>query len=167
MFNIFKTVSLCSVIIDAEHNREKINYTKLIKIVYLCDRLMLKEHKKFITGDNMYSLPLGPVPEKLYQLICDNKQTKKYTKLGLFDASQVIWNQHYETAGYEIKRIKTPENNKLGKQEMTVTQSVIEAFIPFEWHELVEYTHKYLPEWENPRGSSVPIRPEQILAAPG
>jgi len=165
MFQVERTIALTQKIILMNGSNDKINYTKLIKLVYFCDREMLRLHGRFITGDTMYSMPMGPVPLKLYNLIVNNTVSKAFENLKFYDKVQYVWNEHLQTTGHDLKIIKDISVS-LSDEEQHVTEDVIASFGFFDWNQLVDFCHKYLPEWQDPHGSSILIPEHAIIDAP-
>ena len=60
MFNELKTAQASAYLLHKAGGT--MEHLKLMKLLYLADRLSWKEYDKSITGDEYYSLPYGPVP---------------------------------------------------------------------------------------------------------
>ena len=132
-------------------------YIKLLKLLYLADRKALIEMGRPISYDRFYSLPQGPVLSRTYDLIVSepNPNTPSY------------WREFISAPeGYSVGLIREPESDQLSPAEEAVLDSVFEEFGQLGKWELVEYTHG-LPEYEDPHGSSIPIRVDTILLSAG
>ncbi len=76
-------------------NHYCLNYTKLIKLLYLADREALIKWDITITKDRYSSLDNGIVLSDLYDLI---------KKKGIHE-NQCFWNTYFITEGYNLKSI--------------------------------------------------------------
>ena len=173
MFSVKKAICLSQWIIGTygkvqkKTQRKYINYTKLVKLVYFCDREMLREHNRFITGDKMYSMPLGPVPSKLYSLIKEYTTTKIYKEIKIYDEDQFIWNLHMSTEAYNLFIKKPLEDIILDEEELKISKEITDVLGLLNWKQLVDLTHEFLPEWNDPQGSPLLIPQDTIISALG
>ncbi len=133
----------------------RLNYMKLIKLLYLADRRALVERGLPITCDRMVSMPKGPVLSGILDLI----------NWGSVDEHSA-WLEHIsEPKGHEVFLAATePKNEALSRYELRVLQEIDDQFGSMDRWSLVEFTHA-LPEWRDPQGSSFPIEPADILRA--
>lgn len=125
----------------------------LIKLLYLADRRSLLETGQPITGDKMVSMDKGPVLSRIYDLIT----------WGPEDGSP--WFEYVsDPQGYEVVLRKAhPEVGELSRYEIRVLKETHQAFGGIGKWDLVKYCHKMLPEWRDPKGSSLLIEPADIL----
>ena len=134
----------------------RIDYTALLKLLYLADRRALAETGYPITGDRMVALPHGPVLSGVYDLIGQNDPT-----------GASVWHGWIVKRGtYEVALSGDPPADRLSRYDTETLDAVYAEFGAMDWRALREFTHG-LPEWEDPHGSSRPIRPERILEAEG
>jgi uncharacterized phage-associated protein len=151
----------------------KVNYTKLIKMLYIADKEALRAYGFIISNDKHYSLPKGPILSNLYSLIQD-------TIRGDIKEDQLFyWKTFFQKDGYEIKHVNT--NNlsytKLCKADKKILDKIYEEHKDKTFTELIELTHnkELFPEvkWEQaeaavtPEGKNIPIAIEEILKAVG
>ena len=133
----------------------RMNYTALIKLLYLADRRSLAETGVPITGDRMVSVPHGPVLSGIYDRI---KETAGYGS---------TWHEWIAPDGqYHVRLRKDPPDDRLSRYEIATLQAIHDEHGLKTWQELRALTHK-LPEWQDPDGSSLPVDPERILEAVG
>lgn len=85
-FNLKKNIQIIAYILSKNDN--KINYTKLIKLLYLADRKSLELYNYPITGDIYFSMPQGPVLSKILDFIKQNSFIPKPDK--------EEWNTYFE-----------------------------------------------------------------------
>ena len=58
-----------------------------------------------------------------------------------------------------------PGTDELSKRERELLLKIFHKYEKFDQWEMVEICHKSLPEWEDPRGTSIPIRVDDIFKA--
>lgn len=143
-----------------ERNAGRLNYTKLIKILYIADREHYRKWGKTITGDSYYSMENGPVLSGLYSLIKGN----------YFDIHmQMSWDLFFEKKGYDVIFIRKKGRGYwfLSPSEMTLLDEMDRKFKHFSYSDLIRYTHdkERFPEvkWDKANGSSLPISEEDFL----
>jgi uncharacterized phage-associated protein len=131
----------------------RLNYMQMIKLLYLADRRALVERGLPITGDQMVSMPKGPVLSGILDLITSGSTDERS-----------FWFEYMSPpTGYEVHLTKLdPDIRALSRYELRILQEVDERFGAMDKWSLVDYTHS-LPEWRDPQGSSYPIEPSDIL----
>lgn len=141
----------------AKHG-DQLDYLKLIKLLYLADRESLIKRGRPITGARMVSMPYGPVLSEVLNLI----------NLGQRYEEECPWLEYISAPEkYAVRRIN-PDNdfNQLAEHECRILDEIDAVFGKMNKWSLVDWTHE-LPEWQDPRGSSLPIDPADILRAEG
>ena len=154
--NIEKLIQLTYYLLKKYDNR--LNYTKLIKLLYLADREAFKETGLSLTGDVYYSLDNGPVLSGLLDLI-HGKYTNK--------EAQNLWDARFARDSYDlITVVDRIPLSKLSDFDREVLDKVDNQFHNKDYSSLISYLHnkENCPEWKNPNGSRLPIRIEDILA---
>lgn len=136
----------------------KMSYLKLIKLLYLADREALHRWGFSITADRYVSMDHGPVVSNIYNLILTDEETKPF------------WSRYitpplgeYEVAlrdGGEV-----PED-QLSRAEEKLLLEIFGTYGTWNRWKLRDFTHS-LPEWRDPKGSSIPIEIGEILTAQG
>ena len=152
VFNEKKAAQAAACLIEL--NSGRMNYMKLIKLLYLADRRFILEWGNSITTDSYVSMDNGPVISRIYDLI----------KNGRVDNGS-FWSSCFRTDDYEIVLQKHPGNDYLSPMEMEVLADVNTRFSGCSEWDLVDYCHKHLPEWQDPHGSSIQITIEDIIGA--
>lgn len=131
---------------------------KLMKLMYLADRTALLETDIRITDDGMYSLPHGPVlSESLNQMIEGISQCAH-------------WNSSIKTTNNVNTLISEFDSDSLhyiAPIHFPVIEGIWNKFGGMRGVELVHWTHKNLPEWKDPNGSSARIDLSDIYKASG
>lgn len=134
------------------------NVLKLVKLIYLSDRLSMERYAAPITYDRLVSMDHGPVPSRTLNLING------------FESGQ--WDRWL--TGRENHRVAVTsmdfnrrDLDELSDADMEIIGEVWEEFGGMDQWELSEYTHNHCPEWRNPHGSSLPIHERQIFRSFG
>ena len=135
----------------------RLNFMKLIKLLYLADRKSLLETGKPITGDRMVAMPKGPVLSGILDLIIWGRRR----------GETCVWLEYIsEPVGYDVtfaaEWVAIDELDRISELERQILDEIDEAFGGIDKWSLVELTRR-LPEWRDPRGSSFPIDPADIL----
>lgn len=133
-----------------------LNYTKLIKLLYLADRKAFAQCGYSITGDTYVSMKNGPVLSGLYDLI-KNKAADK--------SLQKYWNANFQTTDYDVRTAHDIKSyGKLSDFEMETLDRIDAQFHNFTYLEMIDYVHdpKNCPEWQETT-SSIPLLKSEIL----
>ena len=132
-------------------------YMKLLKLLYLADRKALLEHGRPITYDRFVSMDHGPVLSQTYNLIVAEEAPEGHS----------YWRQYIsEPSNYEVSLVKDAPNGALSRAQEGILESVFAEFGSMNRWKLVEFCHT-LPEWVDPKGSSIPIALSDVLRAGG
>ncbi len=153
-FNEAKTTQAAALLL--KENGGKMNYMKLIKLLYLADREALSRWARPISGDFYVSMDNGPVLSKVLDKINSGRNPA---------AVKSYWHKFISSPqGYNIKLLKNePGSDELSNREEELLLSIFEKYKDFDPWQMVDYCHDNLPEWKDPEGSSIPIRVEDIL----
>jgi uncharacterized phage-associated protein len=130
----------------------RMHYIKLLKLLYIADRIALSEWGIPISHDNYVSMDNGPVLSQTYNLVKDGGR---------------VWSKYISASfgDYEVQLIgELPKSKKLSRAEESLLQRVFDNYGHKNRWDLVDYVHAF-PEWHDPHGSSIPIEVEEILQA--
>lgn len=127
-----------------------INILRATKLIYLADRLCMEQRDHLITGDDLVSMPFGPV----------NTHTLRYMN-GEASNRNDEWQEFIgPRSGYDIplsRDINLGQLDELSRAELRVLEETWSRFEDVDKYDLAEWTHKFCPEWQFPHGSSIPI----------
>ena len=138
-------------------HRRRLNHMKLIKLLYLADRVALVRWGRPITFDWYVSMDHGPVLSFTLNLI--NMQP--------VPRHPGYWHTFIsERNDHEVRLIKNAPTDMLSPAELGVLDEIDAQFGKMTQWELVEHVHT-LPEWRDPEGSALPIELGDILRAEG
>jgi uncharacterized phage-associated protein len=158
MFNQRKVAQMAAHLLD--RGRGRMNYLKLMKLLYLADRESMKRHGEPISGDRYVSMDHGPVLSQTFNLI---KGAVKFQEHGW--SHWIVDNADYDVSlKHKVSRGALDE---LSEADVDVLNDTYAKFGRMSAWDLVEYTHRYCREWENPNGSSIPIPYTAIFKALG
>lgn len=158
MFNQRKVAQMAAHLLD--RGRGRMNYLKLMKLLYLADRESMRRHGQPISGDRYVSMDYGPVLSQTLNLIN-----------GAVRPQEGGWNHWIaDKAGYEIslrRKASRDALDELSDADLDVLNAVYAKFRRMDQWKLRDYTHRYCPEWTDPEGSSLPIEYVDIFKALG
>lgn len=158
MFDIDKLIDTVNYLLTL--NRGRLNYTKLIKLLYIADREVFNAYGFTITGDRYYALHNGPILSRLYDLI----QKKANASL------QVKWDNYFYKDGYDLlgDKLQRPIQ-ELSEIEKEKINEVDERYKQYSYNQMIDIIHdpNFCPEWEDPGTSRTPISLEDILVKYG
>ena len=154
-FNERKTTQIASLLLSM--NGGKMNYMKLIKLLYIIDRKALLEWGFPLTFDKYVSMPKGPVLSNTYNLIMEGVQNKEESYWYSFIS---------EPSYYSVELIAEPNDVELSIAEIELITKIDSEYKDKDQWEMVDIVHE-LPEWIDPEGSSIPINYKDILREAG
>ena len=131
-----------------------LNYTKLIKLLYLSDRKSFELTGYSISGDAYVSMKNGPVLSLLYDLIRNNCNE---TSL------QYYWNSKFTTDGYDIHQVcDYIPLGELSKNDIEIMDLIDKQFHYNDFRQMIDFVHKNCPEWQM-TFSSIPLSKIKIM----
>ena len=145
----------------AERAGGAINILKLMKLLYLADRESMTRYGAPISFDCFVSMDQGPVLSRTLDLIHGS-----YPEHIAADWDEWIADRanHQVACNREFGRA---DLDHLSDIDLDVLAAVWRDFGHMNQWDLRDYTHRNLPEWRDPSGSSIPIAEVDILRAVG
>lgn len=133
---------------------------KLIKLMYLAERLSLQRYGEALTGDRLVSMDHGPVLSRTYNHIN-----------GAVPSTEGGWDTWIaDRAGHVValrdpSMVRTPEQDlmSLSDSDLEVLGETWSTFGHWSRWAIVKHTHDHCPEWEDPQGSSTPITYQKLF----
>lgn len=135
----------------------RMNYMKLIKLLYLADRTTLLRWGRPISFARPISMRHGPVLSEVLDLINEGSPPGKPS-----DWSSTI----SSPSAYEVHLEAECPPDDLSDMEEAVLAEVFGAYGHYDPWSLVDTLHRTLPEW-TPTGGAIPIRYRDILLREG
>ena len=127
--NIATNKIINSILFFANKSENKtINRLKLMKLLWLSDRVHLNKYGRLILKDNYKALPHGPVPSATMD----------------FSKNSIANNFHVDK--YNLKSEKQFDPKYFSKSDIDVMDSIWDKFGSFDQFELRDISHKF-PEW--------------------
>jgi uncharacterized phage-associated protein len=161
MMNFNKLVQIVNYVLKKYDYR--LNYTKLIKLLYIADRESLSRWGFAISGDKYCSMRQGPVLSGLYNFIKGNNRCESI--------EQVEWNTTFYKDGYDL--VSHFEDSfsvdELSKAEISILDEVAERYADKSYSDLIGLVHSF-PEWNKDaekRNTSLILEKKAILKALG
>lgn len=132
---------------------------KLVKLIYLADRLSMDRYRGPITYDDFVSMPHGPVPSNTYDLIKGEVRDPAWSR----------WitpprDHHVSLAREDFNH---EDLKRLSEADLQVLDDTWTTFGHMDQWEIRDHTHQHCAEWEDPGHSSAPIPEERIFRALG
>ena len=160
-FDIYKIIQIVNYLL--ERNGGSMNYTKLLKLLYIADKEFLKKWDFTITQDKYCSMGSGPVLSETYDLI-SNKNKKENL--------QTQWNCLFTTIGYELTLLHKKNNlpiDRLSRAEKEILDAIYKKHKDHDFNRMIAITHDKIlfPEvkWEEAQkeNASIDLPIEDIL----
>jgi uncharacterized phage-associated protein len=155
-FDIQKTIAAVAFLMKKEGG--ELDMFLALKMLYLADKEALINWGKPITGDSFVSLPKGPALSKVYNLFKGTARRDHQKQWSIFVSEKV---------NNSIHLLKPVDINILSEREMEIlefSRKKIHEVAPWE---VSRWLHESCPEWQDPKGSSIPIHPNTILRNAG
>jgi uncharacterized phage-associated protein len=155
MFNEAKAAQMAAYLLSKSGG--SMNYTKLMKLLYLTDRESMRVTGASMTNDQPYSLKHGPVLSLTLDLLHGKLKSQR-------------WSGLVRTEGYDAKLARTMQEDDLDELSpfgMKILDEVYARFGGMGWNALCRWTHDNCAEWKDPGSSRIPIAPGDVFEALG
>jgi uncharacterized phage-associated protein len=151
-FNERKTTQAAAKVLKLAGGQ--MNYMLLIKLLYLLDRRALKKWGRPVSGDDYFSMKLGPVLSEVLDLITTEPGASGY------------WGSHIsEPVRYVVSLADDPGDDDLSEAEEQIIEEVHDHYGGYNPFQLADELHQMLPEWEKIEQGRSPITYRAILEA--
>jgi hypothetical protein len=114
------------------------NKMKAIKLIWLADRLHIRQYGRTITGDVYFALPFGPVPSTTRDIL-ENSTT-------LSDLEADYAKEYLTSSRYEYRSNKAPDLKVFSQTDRDIIERIYAAFGSEDHFTLSEFSHQF-PEW--------------------
>lgn len=157
--HIQKAIEAAGVFLS-EYEAHSMEYTRLLKLLYICDRNSVREIGDPVIGPKWVAMRNGPLHSSIYDLI--KHQTIHAKK----------WQRFFDTRDRSIYRCEDPGVSALSRGDVRIIREVGEKYRRLDTWEMVQETHQF-QEWADAfgrmedKGSSAIIRPEAVFEAVG
>ena len=160
MFNELKTAQAAAYLLHKAGG--EMHHIKLMKLLYLADRLNWQLNDRAISGDDYYSLPYGPVLSKTLNLIRGETLNHNKTKWEEWISDS---EDHKVSLAKEIDNTDKYFWSELSFSDTDILDEIFNKYGHLDRFALVKLTHdpKCVPEWKDPQGGAKKIRLETLL----
>jgi len=136
-FDVIKaTVVACQFL---QREGGSINIMKLVKLVYLLDRLSLARRGIAVVGGAYFSLPNGPITSEFLDLINSGC---------LWGLQDCRWEEFIsDRQNHEIALVKEPGRNHLSDAEIDLVDAVYQEHGTKDQWQLRQWCHEHCEEW--------------------
>lgn len=133
-----------------------INVLKLSKLMYLAERESMKRYDSPMFYDHLVSMQDGPVASISLNFINGHNEDAIWSKFVL------------PRSGFDISTVKDLSMDmldNLSAADIEIFDDLWNQFGALDRYKLRDWTHKKenIPEWEDPNGSSIPIKHKDIF----
>jgi uncharacterized phage-associated protein len=129
---------------------------KLMKLMYLAERRSFES-----LGDRLVSMPHGPVLS-----ITHNYMNGELTSTpGGWDSWIADRAEHVLSLNDAKRTASVDDLLELSDADLTVLNDTWQQFGTLTGWQLRDYTHAHCPEWQDPDGSMIPMKPEDLFTA--
>ncbi len=132
------------------------NYMVLIKLLYLADRVALVKWGRSITGDEYFTMKLGPVLSEVHDLITEMQPPNE----------DHPWTRSIAKSSWDVSLQKDAGDDELSEAEERVLDKIFEKFKPFltgNPFALPDWIHDNLREVKRIQGGRIPLEIREIL----
>jgi uncharacterized phage-associated protein len=150
-YNEEKTAQISALFIKAHGGL--LNYTKLIKLLYLADREAFRFWERPLTGDSYFSMRRGPILSNTLDLITN----ESHPKYGSF------WYKFIVKDNFDVKLLDDPGFDELSKREIDLIERIYEKYKDKDQWQMIDICHEVCTEWKDPGDTSLLIKIEDIL----
>lgn len=160
-FNYKKVVQSFNFFAIKDGGRE--NKMKALKLIWLSDRLHLREYGRMISNDDYYALPNGPVPSASRDILQKSSFFKD-------DIAQDYAEQYIKIVNqYTYASIQDIDYKVFSKSEIEILNKIYDNFGNKNQYDLSKLSHEF-PEWKKFKlafdrklSSRFPIKPEDFF----
>ena len=115
----------------------KMNYLKIIKLIFFADKLHIKKYWRLITDDSYYAMDKWPVASLTLNIIKEPEQLAEWLELP------------FTNEGYDLRVTKPISDfDRLSEVEKETLDLIYARFNQYDQRHLVGLTHNYI-EWQN------------------
>ena len=147
-FDERKTTQLAARFLAEADNR--MEYIRLIKLLYIADREALRNWGYPLTGDEYYSLKHGPIVSNVYDLITADPNY----------VNRSYWSSYIRTEGFHAILETEPPLEDISKAEIELVQKIHARYRSVSTWDLIDEMHKEFKEWQDPGNSRIPNLPQ-------
>jgi uncharacterized phage-associated protein len=134
---------------------------KLMKLMYLAERGSFANYGEGMVGDRLVSMPHGPVLSITHNFM-NGELTSSSDGWDTWIADRAA---RMLTLSDTKARAQLDDLLELSDADIQVLETTWQQFGRMTAWQLREYTHDHCPEWQDPDGSMIPMKPEDLFNA--
>jgi uncharacterized phage-associated protein len=134
---------------------------KLMKLMYLAERGSFANYGEGMVGDRLVSMPHGPVLSITHNFM-NGELTSSADGWDTWIADRAA---RMLTLSDTKARAQLDDLLELSDADIQVLETTWQQFGRMTAWQLREYTHDHCPEWQDPDGSMIPMKPEDLFNA--
>lgn len=134
---------------------------KLMKLMYLAERRSFESYGEGLVGDRLVSMPHGPVLSITHNYM----NGELLSAPGGWDTWIADRAEHSLSLNDAKRNAAVDDLLELSDADIEVLDATWQQFGSMSGWQLREYTHKHCPEWQDPDGSMLPMKPEDLFQA--
>jgi uncharacterized phage-associated protein len=156
-FDVTKATEVACLFLQKAGGR--MNIMKLVKLIYLLDRLSLDRRSIPVVGGDYLSMRNGPVTSEVLDIINAGR---------LFGDKDTRWEQCIsDRRNHDLKLEQMPEREYVSDAEVALADELWAEHGAKDQWQLVEWCHAHCPEWAPLTRGCAPIAIERIAIALG
>jgi uncharacterized phage-associated protein len=160
MFNEKKAAQVAAFFLFRANG--KMPVLKLMKLLYLAERASYEKYGEPIIGDKLVSMDHGPVLSRTYNHI----QGASSSIEGGWD-TWIGDRENHDVFLQDPSCIRSPEEDllELSDADIELLEATWTEFGHLTKWQIRDYTHVKCPEWEDPKGSMIPMDLKRLFTA--
>lgn len=152
-FNIRKAAQVAAFFARSEGGN--INVLKLVKLIYLSDRLFMEKYDRTMLNDQLVSMDNGPVNSITLDLINGFRTNSE-------NWDEFIKDRDHNQVGV-TREFSDEDLKELSVAELSILKEIWKRHGRMTGFELADWTHENCFEWDDPDGSSTPIHYKTVF----
>jgi len=131
-FSTKKIIQAVGVLLRQERGR--MDYLRLLKLLYVADREHLQAFRRPIVGTRLVAMKNGPLHSEVYNLLKGEH------------LAEPLWSEYIRRDGHEVELLKDPGVSELSAAEVRTLTTTSDRYQTMSEWDVVEVTHSF-PEW--------------------
>jgi uncharacterized phage-associated protein len=135
---------------------------KLMKLMYLAERRSYELYGEGITGDRLVSMEHGPV----LSITLNHMNGSRNSGVDGWETWVADRAEHNLSLTHDKRHVTVDDLLELSDADVVILEETWKQFGRMSKYEVRDYTHEGgCPEWQDPDGSSIAIKPEDLFKA--
>ena len=154
LFNEKKAAQAAAYFLYRSGQAMQMPVLKLMKLLYLAERRSYERYCEPMIGDRLVSMPHGPVLSITYNHMNGEMESVE----GGWE-SWIGDREGHDVAVKNPEQFQSPEDDllELSDSDLEILNETWNEFGHMSKYQIRDYTHMYCPEWQDPKGSMIPM----------